>query len=125
VSGPAELALAQRWREEATLLRRRAAEVQAEVMESCAADLETWARERDLEGLTLDEAVAESGYSYSSLQKRVQAGELQNIGRKGAPRVRRGDLPHKAAPKPTGNGIADLVLPGRSAAAGRIRSSAA
>lgn len=49
-----------------------------------------------LEELTLQEAAAESGYSYSALQKMVAGGELENLGDKGSPRVRRSDLPKKA-----------------------------
>jgi hypothetical protein len=66
------------------------------VLEACAAQLESAAREHALEALTLDEARNESGYSYSALQKMVASGELENVGNKGSPRVRRGDLPRKA-----------------------------
>ena len=52
MSGRPELALVQRWREEADFLRRNAAPVQAEVKEACAAELETWAHERELEALS-------------------------------------------------------------------------
>ena len=72
---PTELGLAQRWRDEAALLRRRAASPQAEVLESCAAELEAWARERELQALTLDQAAAESGYTYSAIEKMVRRGE--------------------------------------------------
>ena len=41
----------------------------------------------------------ESGYSYSSLQKRVGAGEIPNAGDQGNPRVQRCHLPWKAARK--------------------------
>lgn len=97
---PAELGLAQRWREEAALLRRRAASPQAEVLESCAAELEAWARERELQALTLEQAAAESGYTYSAIEKMVRRGELQNVGQKGRPRVRRGELPCKGQRQP-------------------------
>ena len=115
---PAKLGLAQRWREEAILLRRRAATLQAEVLESCAADLEDWVRERELEALTLDRAAEETGFSYSALEKMVRAGKVANVGRKGAPRVRRGDLPIKPTRPRTEPGnrnrsIAALGLEGR------------
>jgi hypothetical protein len=97
-----------RWRAEATILRSRSAGVQAEVLESCAAELEAWQKEKDLEALTLEQAVTESGYSYSALQKKIAAGELKNVGTKGSPRVRRGDLPKKTK-RDTG-GIADRIL---------------
>ena len=95
-SAPAELMLARRWREEAVVLRRRAASAQADLLESCAAELEIWARERDLESITLHQAAQESGFSYSALEKKVRHGSLTNVGKKGAPRIRRGDVPRKA-----------------------------
>ena len=82
-------------------------------MESCAADLEVWTRERDLEALTLEQAVVESGYSYSALQKKVAGGELANVGKKQAPRIRRGDLPKKLIRPQTTNDIADVALAAR------------
>ena len=91
--------LPEAWREKATELRRFGAEDQATTLEYCADDLdETW-RIWQTEPLTLDEAVEESGYSYSSLEKRVRSGRIPNIGELGAPRVRRADLPRKA-PRP-------------------------
>jgi hypothetical protein len=91
----AELGLAQRWRDEAALLRRRAASPQAEVLESCAAELEAWARERELQALTLEQAAAESGYTYSAIEKMVRRGAIANVGRRGAPRIHRRDLPRR------------------------------
>ena len=88
--------LAADWRAEANELRRRfGAEEQALTLEACADDLdETW-RIWQTEPLTLEEAAEESGYSYSSLEKRVRSGEIPNIGEPGAPRVQRQDLPRK------------------------------
>jgi hypothetical protein len=116
VSAPAEHRLAQRWREEAAVLRRRAASPQADVLESCAAELEAWAQERELETLTLDRAAEETGFSYSALEKMVRAGKVANVGRKGAPRIRRGDLPRKRTrhgPVTGDRSIAMLGLEGR------------
>lgn len=87
--------LAQRWRVEAALFRRRGLVAYAELTESFASDLEAAVREWDLGELTLEEAVNVSGYSYSALQKKVANGELENVGSKGSPRVRRGQLPRK------------------------------
>ena len=111
--------LAGRWRAEAAVLRRRGAEQHAAVLESCAADLEASARERDLEALTLEQAERESGYSYSALQKMVAAGRLRNAGEPHRPRVRRGDLPKKARPMApiacAGPDLATRVMTGRVA----------
>jgi hypothetical protein len=83
------------WRSEAIVLRRRGAALQADVLEGCAAELEAYEHERELQTLTLREAAQASGFSYSALQGMVADGTIPNEGRKGAPRVRRGDLPRK------------------------------
>ncbi len=95
---PGELKLARQWREEAGVLRRRSAPTQADVLESCAAELESWTLERDLETMTLHQAAQESGFSYSALEKNVRRGAIINVGKKGAPRIRRGDLSRKQVP---------------------------
>ena len=104
-------ALASRWRTEANVLRKRGAVAQAVALESCADELETVLRERDLEALTLQGASEESGYSYSAIQKMVAEGKLPNLGDKNRPRVRRGDLPRKAGQLPRGpsDGEPDLA----------------
>jgi hypothetical protein len=94
-AGEHRSSLPEQWRQEAALFRRRGAGAQAETLESCAAELEAWEHQRALETLTLEEAEQESGYSYSALEKMVRRGELENVGEKGKPRVRRGDLPRK------------------------------
>jgi hypothetical protein len=45
--------------------------------------------------LTLEQASALSGYSRDPLSRMTREGKLVNRGRKGAPRIRRGDLPTK------------------------------
>lgn len=87
--------LAGSWKEEATLLRRRGAPRQAEALESAAEDLEERLEEWAMETLTVAEAVEESGYSKSQLYSLLSDDKLENVGEKGAPRVRRGDLPRK------------------------------
>ena len=107
---PAELAA--RWRADVDLLRRRGAAAQADVLLGCADELEQQQREHALEALTLEQAAAESGYSYSALEKLVRGGQLANAGQKGAPRVRRGDLPRKPThPAPVSNGDDLATLP--------------
>ena len=83
------------WRDTASELRRFGAVGQACTLEHCADELEQTWREWELEALTLDEAVEESGCSYSSLQGKVADGEIPNAGEKGKPRIRRCDLPRK------------------------------
>jgi hypothetical protein len=88
--------LVEQWRDEAEFFRRRGQEALAGMAESYAAELETTLQEHAMEELTLQEATQESGYSYSALQKMVANSELQNVGEKHRPRVRRCDLPRKA-----------------------------
>jgi hypothetical protein len=51
--------------------------------------------ERDEQGtlVSLSDAAALSGYSVEHMGRLVRRGDLRNYGRKGAPRVRVGDLP--------------------------------
>ena len=90
------LALADHWRERAASVREwAAAEGSARALEGCAAELEEAVRAALDEELTLEEASTASGYSKRRLRELVAAGELPNAGRKGAPRIRRADLPRK------------------------------
>jgi hypothetical protein len=87
--------LAERWREEAEVLRRRSAVGNAEVLESCADELEAALHGWALEPLTLDGAEEESGYSKSRLRGLVREGVIEDVGHGGQVMVRRGDLPRK------------------------------
>lgn len=75
--------LADRWREEADLLRRRGAPLQAETLESVAEELEERLSAWWMEALTLQEAADEAGQTYSAVQKRVSRGDLPNAAGKG------------------------------------------
>jgi len=103
--------LTTKWRTGAAMLRTLGSDAPAVLLEKCAADVEAAIREHALEALTLDDAVAETGYSYSAIQKMVAAGTLANVGAKGSPRVRRGDLPRKARRQTVG--IAERILNSR------------
>jgi len=59
------------------------------------ADLEDLARDEDDRLLTLKQAADRSGYNAEYLGRLLREGKLQNAGRKGAPRVRLGDLPRR------------------------------
>lgn len=97
-------ALIERWREYIETLKRCGAKEPAIALANYASELEAALREEEFEALTLSEAVAESGLSYSSLEKRLRSGALPNVGRKGSPRIRRGDLPRKG-----GKGSTEIV----------------
>jgi hypothetical protein len=83
------------WRAEADLFRRRGQDSYAKLVESLAADLEARIRVWASEPLSLSEAVRESGFSRSTLERRIEDGSIPNVGQSGAPRVRRIDLPQK------------------------------
>jgi hypothetical protein len=67
----------------------------AALADEILSDLHQVTRSRALEAVTLKEASALSGYSVDHLQRLVATGQLENVGRKGRPRIRRGDLPSK------------------------------
>ena len=93
------LDLASEWRARAKMLREYGADAQAAAIEACTVELTDAIKAWQDEPLTLEEAALESGYSYSTIQQKVAAGEIANAGTKGRPRVRRYDLPRKA-PRP-------------------------
>jgi hypothetical protein len=89
-------ALAAGWRAEAdTVTQRYGDDRLARLFRMVAAELEEAIRATQDELLTLDEAAAVSGYTESHLRHLVAAKTIPNAGRKGAPRIRRGDLPIK------------------------------
>ncbi len=90
-------ALTDHWRKQAATLRAFKAEPQAAVLEKAAAELDDALRTQRDEPLTLPAAALECGYSAEHLGRLIRTGTLDNVGRKGSPRVRRGDLPRKAS----------------------------
>lgn len=87
--------LADRWRDEAEMLRSYAAEPLATACEKHADELEAALGVVRLEAVTLDEAHEIGGYSYSHLQHLVADGTIPNVGSGGKPRIRRQDVPVK------------------------------
>ena len=85
-----------RWRGRADELRRYAPEV-ANAIDDVAVELEEAITEHELELLSLEQAVEESGLSYGHLQRLVAQRKIPNAGRRGSPRVQRKDLPRKAS----------------------------
>lgn len=92
------------------MLSTYGADAPAKTMEACSAELEAELRAWLDERLTLEDAAAESGYSYSSLQKRVASSEIPNAGDKGSPRIRRKDLPYKPRSSPDDGIAAEALL---------------
>jgi len=87
-------ALAQRWRDEAAVVGKYDVSL-GKVLTLHADELEAAEREAGAVPLTLSQAAAESGYSPDRLRHLVSSGQVANAGRRGAPRIRRADLPHK------------------------------
>jgi hypothetical protein len=104
------LALSAEWRRHAETLRAFGAAGQAEVLDRCADELERALASQEGELLTLQQAALVSGYSADHLGRLIRRGTLTNLGRRRAPRVRRTELPRKAAALP--GQAADLHLPG-------------
>lgn len=94
--------LLERWLADEERFRNYGQHAVADVIERCRSGLAAWWRERELDELTLEEAATYSGLAYGTLSNKVRAGEIHNVGRKNAPRVRRCDLPAKAPGPPGG-----------------------
>ena len=87
-----------RWAQRAAEFQRVTAMVDGHlVISELIAELETLFREEESETLTLEQAADNSGYSVDHLARSLRSGAIPNAGRKGQPRVRRGDLPRKPA----------------------------
>ena len=94
------LNLARKWREEALVLEERYIDPRvAELFRLHARELEEAVQDAEEEVLTIGEAAATSGYSVDHIRHQVAEGKIPNIGVKGSPRVRRGDLPLKPGPR--------------------------
>lgn len=82
------------WRARAERLREYAPAA-ATAFQEAAAELEQGLQAEANEVLTLRQASEYCGYSRDHLRRLVREGRLTNMGRKHAPRVRRGDLPRR------------------------------
>lgn len=94
------LAVTRRWRGDAALLRKYGHADTATLTEVCAAQIEAVVREADDDLLTLRAAARESGFSPDHLGRLLRQGRIPNAGRRGSPRIRRGDLPKKPGALP-------------------------
>jgi hypothetical protein len=83
-----------RWRARAEEYRRYSPSA-ANAWEEAAIELEHGLGAEAARVLTLREAADRSGYTSDHLRRLIRHGQLPNVGRKGAPRVRLGDLPIK------------------------------
>jgi len=116
-------ALPSMWRTRASVLDPYAPEV-AKAFREAAAELERELIDRAEESVTLAQAAELGGYSIDHLQRLVSTGQLENVGRKHRPRVRRSAVPLKpghrlpsdteATQFSTRRRIVDSVLTGES-----------
>lgn len=94
--------LSARWRGDADRLEHWGDSRGAELLRLAAAELDAAVCAADDEELTLEEAVQESGYSERRLRELIADGTIPQAGRKGAPRIRRRDLPRRAKGRAAG-----------------------
>ena len=81
------------WRKRATELERYAPAA-AEAFRDAADQLES-ALQSKADSVTIKEAAALGGFSTDHIQRLVASGRIENVGRKGRPRIRRDDIPMK------------------------------
>jgi len=93
------LDLAAGWVEDAKLLREHGASEAAVTTEKHAREVVEAVKIGADEELTLEESVLASGYSKRRLRELIADGTIANAGRKGAPRIKRKDLPKRAKSK--------------------------
>lgn len=77
------------------MFRRYGETLLATACENHADELEAATAAARIEAVSLEEAAEAGGYSYSHLQSLVAKGEIDNLGQKGSPRIRRCDVPIK------------------------------
>ncbi|MDQ2668459.1 MAG: hypothetical protein M3Z05_21065 [Gemmatimonadota bacterium] len=94
ITDRAAAALPGLWRAEADRLERFASPASTAFREA-ALQLEAALRAEQDELLTLAAAALASGHSVDHLRHLVASGAIPQAGRKGAPRIRRADLPRK------------------------------
>ena len=80
------------WRSTAEQLRAHAAHGAAKAYERAAEQLESSAMAANEQLLSLKDAAHECGFSTRTLRRWIETGQLPNIGRRNAPKIRRGDL---------------------------------
>ena len=95
--------LVHQWHQRAATLEPYAPEV-AHTLRECARELEQSARADALDAVSLAEAAILSGYTSDALGRMIKRGEIENVGNKRRPRIRRRDVPKKPGYRNTGIG---------------------
>ena len=83
-----------RWRERAAALEPYAPNV-AHVFRECAAELEAAQREAAVDAVSVAEAAVLSGYTANGIGGMIRRGEIENVGTKRRPKIRRCDIPKR------------------------------
>ena len=86
-------ALSTHWRARATELERYAPAA-AQAFKDAADQLDD-ALQSKVDTVSIKEAAALGGFSADHIQRLVASGRIENVGRKGRPRIRREDVPTK------------------------------
>src|SRR5438552_2613779 len=87
--------LIRRLRQEAAFLRKHGSTEAACTKDEDANIVEEFLTQYHLEALDLTAAAAESGYTAQYIGDLLRSGEIENVGEKGRPLIRRQDLPKK------------------------------
>lgn len=82
-----------KWSQNLAVFSRYGIETPERIVREFLADLESLERASSVEAVTLKEASLIGGYSIDHLQRLVASQQIENVGRKGKPRIRRGDVP--------------------------------
>jgi hypothetical protein len=90
------------------------------VASEIVSDLEALERTLSSESVTIREAARLGGYSVDRLQHLVADGEIENVGRKHRPRIRRSDVPMKPGHGLQNNADRDQLSERRRIAASMI-----
>ena len=107
-------ALVPAWRERAEVFRRHGATELCQTVIVLADELESALQAEAEHVLTIAEAAKESGLSPDHIGRLIREQKLPNFGRRGAPRVRRGDLPRRAGVAGDGAKGYDVTADARS-----------
>ncbi len=82
------------WRSRAAALEPYAPQI-AHVLRECAQELEMAERAEALDSVSVAEAAVLSGYTANGLGGMIRRGEIENVGTKRRPRIRRRDVPRR------------------------------
>lgn len=83
------------WRARADALDQYASTAAATTCRTLAEELELALRAEDNDTVTLAEAEKIGGFTADWLSRLIRQGKIENLGKRGAPRIRRSDIPYR------------------------------